>query len=181
MSLVDAIKAGDLAGVKELLARDPHVANERTPEGVSCVAVAMYHGKRDIARLLADGRTDLDLYEACTVGSVDQVRELIEKNPAQVNSFSPDGFPPVALAAYFGHPEIVEMLIAVRGGRECSGDERDEGGRDSRCCLRARRSMCRDSPAERSRSESPATAGIYSDAGGRCEWRSGDHPIIEGA
>ena len=112
MSLVDAIQAGDLAGVKELLARDPHVANERTPEGVSCVAIAVYHGKRDIARLLADGRTDLDLYEACTVGSVEQARALIEKNPAQVNSTSPDGFPPVALAAYFGHPEIVELLIA---------------------------------------------------------------------
>jgi uncharacterized protein len=111
MSLVDAIKAGDLAAVKDLLAADPRVANERTQEGVSCVAVAMYHGKREIARLLADGRSDLDLYEACTVGSLEQARSLIEKDPAQVNSFSPDGFPPVALAAYFGHPEIVELLI----------------------------------------------------------------------
>ena len=108
---MDAIKAGDLAAVKELLARDPNVAKERTPEGLSCVAFAMYNGKRDIARLLADGRSDLDLYEACTVGTLEQVRSLIEKNASEVNSFSPDGFPPIALAAYFGHPEIVGFLI----------------------------------------------------------------------
>lgn len=111
MSLLEAIKAGDSAMVSELLDKDPHAAMERTPEGVSCVSVAMYNGKRDIARLIADRRSDLDLYEATAVGSLEHVRALIRDNPAQVNSFSPDGFTPMALAAYFSHPEIVEALI----------------------------------------------------------------------
>lgn len=111
MSLLDAIKAGDLSTVSELLEKDPCVASERTPEGVSCVSLAMYNGKRDIARLLANRRSDLDLYEACAVGSLERVRALIKEGAGQVNSFSPDGFAPVALAAYFGHPEIVETLI----------------------------------------------------------------------
>jgi ankyrin repeat protein len=111
MALMDAIKAGDLAGVSELLERDPGVARECTPEGVSCISIAMYHGKREIARLLADHRTDLDLYEACAAGSLERVRLLIGADPGLVNSFSPDGFAPVALAAFFGHPEIVEALI----------------------------------------------------------------------
>jgi ankyrin repeat protein len=108
---MDAIKAGDLTTVADLLENDPRVASERTPEGVSCISVAMYSGKRDIARLLADYRLDLDLYEACAVGSVERVRALVEEDPGQVDSFSPDGFAPVALAAYFSHPEIVETLI----------------------------------------------------------------------
>ena len=123
MSLLDAIKAGDLAGVSELLERDPGCAGERTPDGVSCVSTAMYHGKRDIARLLADKRSDLDMYEACAVGSLERVRELIQQNPTQVNSFSPDGFAPVALAAYFSHPDIVEMLI--RAGADVNAQARN--------------------------------------------------------
>jgi uncharacterized protein len=109
--LSEAIKAGDLAKVSELLHEDPRSASERTPDGVSCVSIAMYNGQRNIARLLADTRADLDVYEACAVGSLDRVLELIEKDRAEVNSFSPDGFAPVALAAYFGHPQIVEALI----------------------------------------------------------------------
>jgi ankyrin repeat protein len=108
---MEAIKAGDLTTVAELLEKEPRVASERTPEGVSCVSMAMYNGKRDIARLLADRRSDLDLYEACAVGSLERVRALVKEDSGQVNSFSPDGFAPVALAAYFSHPEIVETLI----------------------------------------------------------------------
>ena len=50
--------------------------------------------------------------EATAVGNLARVRELIEKNHAQANSFSPDGFPVVALAAFLGHREIVEYLAA---------------------------------------------------------------------
>ncbi len=45
------------------------------------------------------------------MGYGDRVRELVVADPDLVNSFSPDGFTPVALAAYFGHPEVVQVLI----------------------------------------------------------------------
>ena len=45
------------------------------------------------------------------MGMVDRVQELVTAEPGSVNSFSPDGFPPVALAAYFGHAEVVQALI----------------------------------------------------------------------
>lgn len=113
MSILEAIKSGDAKLTTELLDADPALASGRTPEGVSYISMAMYHGQREIGKLLASKRSDLDLYEACTVGSPTRVRELISEQPSTVNSFSPDGFAPVALAAYFGHPEIVEALIAA--------------------------------------------------------------------
>jgi ankyrin repeat protein len=116
MSLMEAIKAGDLARVSDCLELDPGCVKDRTPEGVSCVSIAMYHGKPEIAQLLANRRTDLDLFDACAVGSLERVREIVSEHPEQVNSFSPDGFAPVALAAYFGHPEIVEELIEAGAG-----------------------------------------------------------------
>jgi ankyrin repeat protein len=111
MDIVEAIKHGDRGRVAELLTADPGIAEGRTTDGVSYIALAMYHRQPDIASLLAAPRNDLDIYEACAMGYVDRVRELAVAHPASVNSFSPDGFTPVALAAYFGHPEVVEALI----------------------------------------------------------------------
>src|SRR5687767_10613437 len=105
MSMIEAIKSGDAKRASELLESDPGLASERTPEGVSYISLAMYHRKPEIAGLLAARRTDLDLPEACAVGDVERVRSLIAISPAGVNEFSSDGFAPVALAAFFGHPE----------------------------------------------------------------------------
>ena len=111
MSILDAIQAGDEARAARLLEANPELARERTPEGVSYVLLAMYHRRPEIARLLAEKRPDLDLYEACALGSAERVRHLIAEDPASVNTFSPDGFAPVALAAFFGHPDVVRLLV----------------------------------------------------------------------
>jgi ankyrin repeat protein len=111
MDIIEAIKSGDRNRAAELLTADPAIAEGRTAEGVSYIALAMYHRQPDIASLLAAPRNDLDIYEACTMGYVDRVRELVIAHPALVNNFSPDGFTPVALAAYFGQPDVVEVLI----------------------------------------------------------------------
>jgi ankyrin repeat protein len=111
MDLLDAVKEGNRHRVAELLTEDPSLAYSRTPEGVSFIALAMYHRQPDIAGLIAAQRSDLDIYEACALGLADRVKELAVSHPESVNGFSPDGFPPVALAAYFGHLEVVQALI----------------------------------------------------------------------
>lgn len=110
MTLLDAIKSGDADRVRGLLAEDPRLASGRTPEGVSYIAMAMYYRHPAIATILAGGRGDLDLYEACAVGNRERVLELVAADRGAGNSFSPDGFPPIALAAYFGHADIVKVL-----------------------------------------------------------------------
>jgi uncharacterized protein len=113
MTMIEAIKSGDAKRASELLEANPGVAAERTPEGVSYISLAMYHRQPEIARLLAAKRSDLDLPEACAVGDLNRVRSLIAADPEEINEFSSDGFAPVALAAFFGHPDIVEALIAA--------------------------------------------------------------------
>jgi ankyrin repeat protein len=110
MELLEAIKAGDEAQVRTCLGENPNAAEGRTPEGVSLVSLAMYHGQRQIAQVVAERKSRLDLFEACSIGDLARVKELLAENGGAGNSYSPDGFAPVALAAFFGHPDIVELL-----------------------------------------------------------------------
>jgi ankyrin repeat protein len=61
--------------------------------------------------LLAAGPT-LDVFDAASVGRTDRVAALLDADPALVNTYSKDGFFPLGLAAFFGHPETVRLLLA---------------------------------------------------------------------
>ena len=110
----NAIRAGELAQVNSLLAADPSVASAKNSSGVSAVLFSVYSGRREIRDLLLASGVALELPEAAAVGDLGRVRELLEKDLAQADSFSPDGFPVVALAAVFGHLDVVRYL-AVGG------------------------------------------------------------------
>jgi ankyrin repeat protein len=109
--LQNAIMSGDEGETAGLLDSHPDWLTARTPNGVSAISLAMYHGHPGIAKLFIDRGAELDLFEAAAVGVLDRVRALSDANPDAVNGFSPDGFPPLSLAAFFGHPEIARFLI----------------------------------------------------------------------
>jgi ankyrin repeat protein len=106
----EAIRTGDLAAVKSLVGADASLASTRNDSGVSAVLTAVYMGRGEIRDFLIASGASLDLPEASAVGNLARVRELIENNHAKADSFSPDGFPVVALAAFLGHLEIVQYL-----------------------------------------------------------------------
>jgi ankyrin repeat protein len=106
----DALRSGDLAAVKSLIAADASLASTRNDSGVSGVLAAVYMGRSEIRDFLIASGAVLELPEAAAVGNLARARELIEKNLAPPNTFSPDGFPVVALAAFLGHLEVVQYL-----------------------------------------------------------------------
>ena len=108
----EAIRTGDLAAVKSFVAADASLASARNDSGVSGVLTAVYMGRGEIRDFLIANCAVLELPEAAAVGNLSRVRELIEKDLAQANAFSPDGFPVVALAAFLGNLEIVQYLAA---------------------------------------------------------------------
>ena len=80
---------------------------------ISEILMAVYQGKREVvAELLASG-IQLNIFEAAATGQTDQLRALIQKDPSLVNTHSPDGFTPLGLAAFFGHSEAVDALLAA--------------------------------------------------------------------
>jgi uncharacterized protein len=108
----EAIRAGNSATVSALLEADASLAFAKNDFGVSAVLMSVYTGRREIRDLLLSRGAALQLHEAVAVGNVDRVKQFVEKDPSIARSFSPDGFPVVALAAVFGHLEIARYLAA---------------------------------------------------------------------
>jgi ankyrin repeat protein len=107
--LIEAVKRGDAAAVERLLNEDPSLAGS-TEKGVSLVLLASYHGHPGLAHLFSAHRP-FDIFEGAATGDTARVKEILAKDPGLANAFSPDGFPVLGLACFFGHPEAAELLI----------------------------------------------------------------------
>ena len=110
--LIEAVKKGDLAKVREFLDINGNASRAKTEEGLSLILLAIYYDHPAIARFIADRAGPLDIFEASAIGDTDRVRQIAENSPELVNSYGSDGFQPLGLACFFGHEEIASLLIA---------------------------------------------------------------------
>lgn len=101
-------KTGDLGAARTQLDRHPELLAARNSQGVSLLALSLYHGQPGIARLFAE-RRPLDFWEACMLGDLPRVAECLPHHG--VNALAPDGFPPFALAVFFGQPAVYRYLL----------------------------------------------------------------------
>ena len=108
--LFAAIQSGDLAQVKSLLDADASLASAKNESGVSAALLSTYTGRREIRDLLLARGAVLELHDAAAVGNLQRTKQFVEKDPALAKAYSPDGFPVVALACFFGHLEIARYL-----------------------------------------------------------------------
>lgn len=111
-AFIDAIKAGEFERVKAMVSSDPSLIEARSRTGDSAILTAVYHRRKEIVNLLVARGATLTLHEACAAGELERVERLVAADPASVNTYGADGWTPLHLAAFFGHPKIVELLIA---------------------------------------------------------------------
>lgn len=108
---IAAVKQGDREAVERMLTSDPALASARDEQGVSAVLLSHYHGQAEVARALLARRPALDIFEAATAGDAERVRALLAKDAALANAWSPDGFFPLGLAAFFKRPAVARILL----------------------------------------------------------------------
>jgi len=123
---LEAIQKGNLSRITQLLEANPALANSKAKNGVSAILLALYNGHGNLAEAIASKKTELDIFEAATLGKLDAVKSLIEKNISLTGAYSPDGFALIALAAYLGQKETTEYLI--RKGADVNAVARNPTG-----------------------------------------------------
>jgi ankyrin repeat protein len=83
--------------------------NSRDGQGLSPAMHALYRGETGEAeRLVPD---EPNVFEAAALGREERLGELLESNSGLARAFSGDGFTALHLAAFFGHPDAVRLLL----------------------------------------------------------------------
>jgi len=111
--LFDAIKGGRVDEVRQLVQLNPSLKAARDAGGASAILVATYNMKPDLVNALVELGAPVDIFEASVLGKVDRIQEILKGDPSRVSEHAPDGFTPVALAAFFAQPLAVKALIAA--------------------------------------------------------------------
>jgi ankyrin repeat protein len=109
--LFDAIEAEDAARVRAILADEPGLGEARDEHGVSALMRALYRFQPTLVEAVREHVGRLDVFEAATVGDTDRLRELLRGDAALATTYSADGFTPLHFAAFFGHPDVAELLL----------------------------------------------------------------------
>lgn len=107
-----AFAARDVAAMQALLGQHPQASELRDAQGVSLLMLALYHGQAEIAELLARYRSDIDLFEVAALGRVQALASRLALDPSAAQARSPDGFPVLALAVFFGKLDAAAVLLA---------------------------------------------------------------------
>ena len=85
---------------------------------------AVYRGdQQKVDELLAE-HPELDIFEAAAVGDTERVRELLDADPQAADAWAADGFQPLGLAVFFGHPETARLLLDA--GAEVNSPSRND-------------------------------------------------------
>src|SRR4051812_22189408 len=109
--ILEAIGADDEERVRALAAADPERVHARDADGTPALLHARYRGKHELVQAMLNAGPELDVHEAAALGDLDTVRALVDADPQLANVFAEDGFHPLGLAAFFGRPEIVRLLL----------------------------------------------------------------------
>jgi ankyrin repeat protein len=109
-ALFESIRIGDAGKVRELVGANATLVNARNPQLQSAVLMSCYQGRKEIRDLLIEKGATLELHEAAAAGNLVRVQEIVDSDPGLAKSYSPDGFPVLALAAVFGHEHVARYL-----------------------------------------------------------------------
>ena len=109
------IQRGATVEVADAIAADPTLIQWRDAQGVSALMWSIYSGQtlvRDflLVELERTGAT-LDVFEAAATGNLAALESALSVQPDLVSEWSTDGWTPLHLAAAFGTPEAVQLLL----------------------------------------------------------------------
>jgi hypothetical protein len=109
------IQRGATAEIADAVGEDPALLTWRDAQGVSALMWSIYTGQVMVRDFLLAARLRIgvepDIFEAAASGDAEPLRKILSATPEAAQSFAGDGWTPLHLAAAFGTPESVRLLL----------------------------------------------------------------------
>lgn len=105
-----ALRAGDIASIRAVLAVDPARALARDTDGVSLLMTALYHRSGELVEALLGLLSTIDPFECAALGRTTDLMSAMTRAPSTLTNRSPDGYTVLHLSAFFGHADTVDRL-----------------------------------------------------------------------
>ncbi len=109
--LYESIDNENLPALHQILQDNPEFLGETNSKSITPLLYSLYTGKPEIANIIYETNYSFTLHECVAMNDIDRVKKMIDENPSSVNSFSPDGWTSLHLAAFFGHREIINLFL----------------------------------------------------------------------
>ena len=115
-----AVRAQDLTKVEQMLEQDPSLASARDEKGSALGSALgarmgeegfMPRRKNRVLEAVLRRHPQLSPMEVCSVGTADQVRTELAKDPAFVKSYSKNGWTPLHAASFADNVQAIALLI----------------------------------------------------------------------
>ncbi|MGM0634828.1 MAG: ankyrin repeat domain-containing protein [Bacteroidota bacterium] len=135
--LYNAIRAGELEEVKEILKKTPDLLNEKDQRGSTPLLLATYYGEKPITKYLLSKKPLIDaqdnsgntaLMGVCFQGYYD-IAKLLISNGANVNARNYNEATPLIYAAAFNRNRLVDLLLQ-NGADKSLSDKRGHTAAD---------------------------------------------------
>ena len=110
--LLNMIRRGQAEELAAIVAESPDAARSRDAQGVSMLMWSIYTRQPAIVNCLRPAAGELDVFEAAALGDCDRLHQILIADAMQVWAVSADGWAPLHLAAAFGGPEAVKLLLS---------------------------------------------------------------------
>jgi ankyrin repeat protein len=111
--LTQAIKSGDAQAVQNAVRENPALATAPVEGAPTALLLALYYQEPNIAAILREARNgQIDVQEAAAMGDLHRMEAILAEEPRAFDAFSGDGFQPLGYAAFFGHTQMVRLLVS---------------------------------------------------------------------
>lgn len=118
MTIIEAIRQGDVAALKLAIAENPAGVNDRDPSGIPALLLALYYRRTDCVHHLLDAGAEVDFLLACALNRPEDAARFLDADPTLVSQHTPDGWTGLHLAAFFGAAATARLLLS-RGADPC--------------------------------------------------------------
>lgn len=109
--LMTMLREKNTLAIIKLIESNPGLLEFKGGNGASLLLLSVYFGNDELTQFIAERKKEWNIFEATACGLLAVVKDILQKDPKQIDAYAADGFTPLGLSAFFKHEALVEFLL----------------------------------------------------------------------